>query len=92
MCSPPSTGRARSPRASRRGDLFDRPPADQDALDRAADALRERAYALLSPTPTPCDEVVRALHAPAPAVLAALVELSLAGRAELLPGGLVALA
>ena len=72
------------------GDLFDRAAPDHDALDRAADALRERAYALLSPTPTPCDELVRALSAPAPAVLAALVELDLAGRAELLPGGLVA--
>ena len=73
------------------GDLFAAPPADHAALDRAADALRARALHLLSPTPTPVDEVVRALGAPAPAVLAALVELSLAGRAELLAGGLVAL-
>jgi len=47
-------------------------------------------YALLSPTPIPRDELVRALGAPAPAVFAALVELALAGRAQLLPGGLVA--
>jgi DNA processing protein len=32
---------------------------------------------------------VRATGAPAPAVFAALVELALAGRAELLPGGMV---
>ena len=35
------------------------------------------------------DELVRACGAPAGAVAAALIELSLAGRAELLPGGLV---
>lgn len=45
--------------------------------------------ALLSPTPTPRDELVRALTAAPPAVFAALVELEIAGRAELLPGGLV---
>jgi DNA processing protein len=38
------------------------------------------------------DELVRATGAPPAAVFAALVELSLAGRAELLPGGLVATA
>ena len=71
-------------------DLFGAPEAAADALDAAADRLRERVAALLSPTPVPRDEVVRALGEPAPGVLAALVELALAGRAELLPGGLVA--
>jgi DNA processing protein len=52
--------------------------------------LRDRVDALLSPTPTPRDEIVRALGEPAPGVFAALVELALAGKAELLPGGLVA--
>lgn len=60
------------------------PPGDVD------DELRERVAALLSPTPVSRDEMVRAVGAPAPLVLAALVELSLAGRAELLPGGMVA--
>jgi DNA processing protein len=55
----------------------------------ADDALRERVAALLSPTPVSRDELVRATNAAAPAVFAALVELSLAGRAELLPGGMV---
>ena len=45
--------------------------------------------ALLSPTPVPIDELARAVGAPASAVFAALIELDLAGRAELLPGGLV---
>ncbi len=42
---------------------------------------------LLSPTPTAWDEIARAAGAPGPLVYAALVELSLAGRCELLPGG-----
>jgi len=70
-------------------DLFSQPDPDAAALDAAADRLRERVQALLSPTPTPRDEIVRAIGEPAPGVFAALVELSLAGRAELLPGGLV---
>ncbi len=58
-------------------------PADTDP------ALIRRIADLLSPTPVSRDELVRATAAPAPAVFAALVELSLAGRAELLPGGMV---
>ena len=55
-------------------------------------ALREAVAALLSPTPVSRDELVRATGAPAPLVFAALVELSLAGRCDLLPGGMVATA
>lgn len=61
------------------------------APEPADDALVERVAALLSPTPTPRDELARALGAPVGAVSAALLELALAGRAELLPGGLVSL-
>ncbi|PHY20379.1 DNA-processing protein DprA [Caulobacter sp. BP25] len=61
------------------------PPSDLDP-----DALRERVAALLSPTPVPRNDLIRAVAAPASTVMAALVELSLAGRAELLDGGLVA--
>ncbi|WP_337186114.1 DNA-processing protein DprA [Phenylobacterium sp.] len=53
------------------------------------DALRRRLAELLSPTPVSRDELVRAAAAPPAAVLAALTELALAGRAELLPGGMV---
>jgi DNA processing protein len=53
------------------------------------DALREAVAALLSPTPVSRDEIVRATGAAPPAVFAALVELSLAGRCEMLPGGMV---
>jgi len=58
-------------------------PAEPD------DALRREVAALLSPTPVSRDEIVRAAKAPPAAVFAALVELSLAGRCELLPGGMV---
>jgi DNA processing protein len=51
-------------------------------------ALRERLAALLSPTPVSRDELIRATGARPGEVLAALLELSLAGRAELLPGGM----
>jgi DNA processing protein len=65
-------------------DVFRGAPPEPD------DALRAQVAALLSPTPVSRDEIVRATGAPAPAVFAALVELSLAGRCELLPGGMVA--
>ena len=55
-------------------------------------ALIERVAAMLSFTPTAFDEVARAVGAPTPVVHAALVELNLAGRAELLPGGMAVLA
>ncbi len=71
------------------GDLFDPPPPDQDAVDREADRLRDKVEALLSPTPVPRDELVRALGAPPAVVFAALMELALAGKAELLTGGMV---
>ena len=72
------------------GDLFTGAAPDEAALDREADKLRERVYALTSFTATPIDEIVRSLAAPASAVFAALVELSLAGRVDLLPGAMVA--
>ncbi|MBX9708327.1 MAG: DNA-processing protein DprA [Caulobacteraceae bacterium] len=48
----------------------------------------DRVAALLSPTPTPRDEIARALDMPVAQAAAALLELSLVGRASLLPGGL----
>jgi DNA processing protein len=66
------------------------PPRYCQAGTEPDDALRKAVAALLSPTPVSRDEMVRATGAPAPAVFAALVELSLAGRCQLLPGGLVA--
>jgi DNA processing protein len=53
------------------------------------DPIRDWILDLLSPTPVPVGELVRATGAPASAVFAALTELALAGRAELLGGGMV---
>ena len=64
---------------------FDGAPDDLD------EALIEQVAALLSPVPTPRDELARALDMPVGVVAAALLELSLAGRASLLPGGLVSI-
>ncbi|WP_242076724.1 DNA-processing protein DprA [Brevundimonas diminuta] len=68
------------------------PPADPLRFDGDLDdALLDRVAALLSPTPTPRDEIARALNAPVSQVAAALLELSLTGRADLLAGGLASL-
>jgi DNA processing protein len=61
-------------------------------VDSAANVLGhadvQRLEALLSPTPVRLDDLARDAGVSPAAVAAALVELSLAGRAELLPGGL----
>lgn len=62
----------------------------EGAPDEIEAALIERVAGLLSPTPTPRDELARALGLPIGTVAAALLELNLVGRAELLPGGLTA--
>lgn len=68
------------------------PPADPMRFDGDIDdAFLDRVAALLSPTPTPRDEIARALNASVSQVAAALLELSLTGRADLLPGGLASL-
>ena len=68
------------------------PPTDPMRFDGDIDdAFLDRVAALLSPTPTPRDEIARALNAPVSQVAAALLELSLTGRADLLPGGLASL-
>ena len=58
------------------------------ALDRAA--IHAQVLELLGPSPTPVDAVVRRCQFSAPAIMAALLELELAGRIETLPGGRVA--
>jgi DNA processing protein len=73
---------------------LEEPPGDNpfDGVGKDVDTvLIERVAALLSPTPIPRDELARALSAPVGAVAAALLELSLVGRATLLPGGLASL-
>ena len=58
------------------------PPYTSADLSQA----RIRVVELLSPAPTPVDDLVRRCHLPVSAVLAVLLELELAGRAEVLPG------
>ncbi len=65
------------------------PPFEGPDLDLDLNALRTLLRALLSPTPVSRDELMRATGAPAAHVLAALMELALAGHAHLLPGGMV---
>ena len=70
------------------------PPVDHpfgDEPDEIDEAFLDQVAGLLSPTPTPRDEIARALDAPIGAVAAALLELSLVGRASLLPGGFASL-
>lgn len=73
--------------------LFDPPSAPFDATEPqdVTEDVVERIAALLSPVPTPQDELARALDLPAATVSAALLELSLMQRASLLSGGLVSL-
>jgi DNA processing protein len=74
--------------------LGDREPppyrAAAPGADAAGDDLHARLEGLLSPAPIPIDELARAAGAPTSHVLAALMELALAGRVELMPGGTVA--
>jgi DNA processing protein len=65
------------------------PPYGAGPDGASADVI-ERVFDLLSPSPVHVDELARQVGAPAGEVFAALVELSLAGRAELSPGGLAA--
>lgn len=62
---------------------------DPSVMDREVETIREKLAGLLSPTPVSRDELTRQVGAPNAVVMAALVELEIAGRAELLPGGLV---
>ncbi len=64
---------------------------DDAALEREADQVRERMLELLSPSPISKDELARLSGAPVRAVMAALVELELAGRCEMEAGGMVRL-
>ncbi len=68
------------------------PPASGDAVDSEADTARDRILELLSPTPMPRDELARLAGVRPAVAFAALMELELAGRATLYPGGLAALA
>ncbi len=63
------------------GSHFEDEPLDPAQIDSEAEAVRERVADLLSPSPVSRDDLVRSTGAPARSVIAALVELELAGRA-----------
>ena len=67
----------------------ERPYQSAPIADEEVDALREEIHRLLSPTPVPRDEIIRATGAPVAAVLAALTELEIAGRLEFGNSGMV---
>ena len=72
--------------------LAEPPPPSSYLQDSALDhaAIRAQVLELLGPSPTPVDAVMRRCQFSAPAIMAALLELELAGRIETLPGGRVA--
>lgn len=65
----------------RRGFAEPERPYDAEPLPDADEDLLERVLAVLGPTPAPRDEIIRAVGAPPGAVMGALLELTLAGRA-----------
>lgn len=71
------------------GHGFEDEPVDAERLEAEAEAVRERVAKLLSPSPISKDELARITGAPVRSILAALVELELAGRAEISPAGMV---
>lgn len=64
-------------------------PSEETDID--TDAARDLLLRQLGPVPTPVDEILRGCQLSAPAILAALLELELAGRIERYPGNKVAL-
>lgn len=62
---------------------------EQKDLAETDSSTREKIVSLLSPSPVPVDELVRTSGVPAGVVQSVLIELELAGRASILPGGAV---
>ena len=60
-----------------------------EAAGGEGDAARAAVLGLISTAPVAIDEVARAAGLPTPLVLAALMELALAGRVEMIGGGMV---
>lgn len=68
-------------------DLFDAPPFDPIRAETDIAKAKLRVLDLLSPTPTPRDDIIRASGLPLPLVTAALLEMELAGDAHVEPDG-----
>lgn len=88
--NPNREGLSRDP-LFRRGALpgfMSEPPPEEVSLSRAD---RAGILGLLGPSPTNVDDLIRRCQFSAPAIMAALLELEVAGRVETLPGNLVVL-
>ncbi len=89
---PTRQGLARSPMFARgQPPGMAEPPADDFGAVPDLEVVRHRVMELLSHSPTAVDDLVRRCQFSASAVLAALLELELAGRVEMLPGNQAAL-
>ncbi len=71
--------------------LAEPPPHRAETPDPDPSTARSSLLTLLGPTPTAVDDLLRRCQFSASAVMAALLELELAGRVEALPGNRVAL-
>lgn len=89
---PTRQGLARSPMFARgQPPGMAEPPADDFDAVPDPEVVRHKVMALLSHSPTAVDDLVRRCQFSASAVIAALLELELAGRVEMLPGNQAAL-
>lgn len=69
------------------GEAFSPAPFDASRAESDIAQAKTRIIELLSPTPTPRDDVIRASGLPVPIVTAALLEMELAGDAHVEPDG-----
>lgn len=70
---------------------FSSAPFDASRAEAEITRAKSRVLELLSPTPTPRDDIIRASGLPVPIVTAALLELELAGDAHVEPDGRMSL-
>ena len=85
---PRDKGLARSPMFGRAG-FADADPVLHDAPEMDLAGAQEKLFALMSPSPTELDDLVRRSGLPAQSVMAALMQLELAMRVEFMPGNRV---
>lgn len=67
------------------------PAFDWDAASGEIEAAKQSLLALLSPTPTPRDDLIRASNTPLPIAMAALMELEICGDIHVEPDGRISL-
>ena len=72
-------------------DLFTSAPFDAERAEADIARAKSQVQDLLSPTPTPRDDIIRTSGLPLPVVTAALLEMELAGEVHVEPDGRVSL-